>query len=194
MNKLIEKGLTTRHRILTAATRLFADKGYEQTSIELLLDEFAISRGALYHHFSSKEMIFEAVLEAVEVDIAKTIVGATRGVTDPVVALRTGCDAFLRMAGDETVRQIALIDAPAALGWQKWREIDSRHGFGLLKASLKAAAACGRLRADLVDMYAHILLAALMETALVIARSNTAAASRNGRAAVRELIERLLGM
>jgi AcrR family transcriptional regulator len=194
MNKLIEKGLTTRHRILTAATRLFADKGYEQTSIELLLDELAISRGALYHHFSSKETIFEAVLEAVEVDIAKTIVGATRGITDPVVALRAGCDAFLRMAGDETVRQIALIDAPAALGWQKWREIDSRHGFGLLKASLKAAAARGRLRADLVDIYAHILLAALMETALVIARSNTAAALRNGRAAVRELIERLLGM
>ena len=86
-----------------------------------------------------------------------------------------------------------VIDAPAALGWQKWREIDARHGFGLLKASLKAAAASGRLRAELVEMYAHILLAALMETALVIARSNTAAASRNGRAAIRELIERLLG-
>jgi len=194
MNRLVEKGLTTRHRILSAATRLFTDKGYEQTSIEALLDELGISRGALYHHFSSKEAIFEAVFEAVEADIARAIVGATRGVADPAVALRTGCDAFLRIAGDETVRRIALIDAPAALGWQKWREIDARHGFGLLKASLKAAAASGRLRADLVDAYAHILLAALMETALVIATRNTAAASRNGRAAVRELIERLLGM
>jgi AcrR family transcriptional regulator len=194
MNRLVEKGLTTRHRILSAATRLFADKGYEQTSIEALLDELGISRGALYHHFSSKEAIFEAVFEAVETDIATAIVGSTRGVADPAVALRTGCDAFLRIAGDETVRRIALIDAPAALGWQKWREIDSRHGFGLLKASLKAAAASGRLRADLVDAYAHILLAALMETALVIATRNTAAASRNGRAAIKELIERLLGI
>ena len=194
MNKLIEKGLTTRHRILSAATRMFTELGYEQTSIKSLLDDLKISRGALYHHFSSKETIFEAVLEAVETDLAKAIVGATRGITDPAVALRTGCDAFLRMAGDETVRQIALIDAPAALGWQKWREINSRHGFGLLKASLQAAAGRGRLRAELVDAYAHILLAALMETALVIARKDTATASRNGRAAVKELIERLLGM
>jgi AcrR family transcriptional regulator len=192
MNKLIEKGLTTRHRILAVATRLFTKMGYEQTSIESLLDELNISRGALYHHFSSKEAIFEAVFEAVEADIAKAIIGATRGIADPAIALRTGCDAFLRMAGEEKVRQIALIDAPAALGWQKWREIEARHGFGLLKASLKAAAAKGRLRTDLVDMYAHILLAALMETALLIARRETAAASRNGRAAVRDLIERLL--
>jgi AcrR family transcriptional regulator len=192
MNKLIEKGLTTRHRILAVATRLFTKMGYEQTSIESLLDELNISRGALYHHFSSKEAIFEAVFEAVEADIAKAIIGATRGIADPAIALRTGCDAFLRMAAEEKVRQIALIDAPAALGWQKWREIEARHGFGLLKASLKAAAAKGRLRADLVDMYAHILLAALMETALLIARRETAAASRNGRAAVRDLIERLL--
>jgi AcrR family transcriptional regulator len=96
MNKLIEKGLTTRHRILSAATRLFTELGYEQTSIELLLDDLKISRGALYHHFSSKETIFEAVLEAVEADLAKAIVGATRGIADPAVALRTGCDPYLR--------------------------------------------------------------------------------------------------
>jgi AcrR family transcriptional regulator len=194
MNNRVGKGLGTRQRIVITATRLFAEAGYEQTSIEVVLEQTALSRGALYHHFDSKEKIFEAVLETVEADIAKAIISASRGIIDPVAALQAGCDAFLRMARDKTVRQIVLIDAPSVLGWQKWREIDERHGFGLLKASLKAAAAKGRGQADLTDMYAHMLLAALSETALVIARATQPAiATRNGRAAIRELIKGLLG-
>jgi AcrR family transcriptional regulator len=193
LNKLIDKGLTTRQRIITAATRMFTDVGYEATSIEGLLDELRISRGALYHHFESKDKVFEAVFETVEADIAKAIMAATQGIADPVQSLQTGCDAFLRLARDNTVRRVVLIDAPAVLGWQKWREIDARHGFGLLTASLRAAAAQGKAREELTEMFAHILLAALMETALVIARAgNAAAATRNGRTAIRELIGRLL--
>src|SRR5262249_30564229 len=95
---------------------------------------------------------------------------------------------------EPAIRQIVLTDAPAVLGWQKWRDIDARFGFGLLKSSLKAAAAEGRLRADLVETYAHILLAAMLETALVIARADRPAeAARLGRVALKELIDKLLG-
>jgi hypothetical protein len=98
------------------------------------------------------------------------------------------------MARDETVKRIVLIDAPAVVGWEKWREIDARHGFGLLKGSLKSAAEKGRLRAELTETLAHILLAGLMETALLIARaSDTEKATRNGRAAIKQLIDKLLG-
>src|SRR3979411_1644984 len=114
MNNRVGKGSSTRQRIVITATRLFAEAGYEETSIEVVLEQTALSRGALYHHFDSKEKIFEAVLETVEADIS-----ASRGIIDPVAALQAGCDAFLRMARDKTVRQIVLIDAPGVLGWQK---------------------------------------------------------------------------
>jgi AcrR family transcriptional regulator len=193
MNKRIERGLATRDRIVSAAMRLFTAVGYEDTSIEDLLADLQISRGALYHHFNGKKELFEAVLERVEADIAQATRDATVGIADPVVALRTGVDAFLRMARDETVKRIVLIDAPAVLGWEKWREIDARHGFGLMKASLKAAAKKKRLRAELIEIYAHILLAGVMETALVIARADDSEkATRNGRAAIAELINKLL--
>jgi AcrR family transcriptional regulator len=193
MNKRIEKGLATRDRIVSAATRLFTAAGYEGTSIEDLLGELEISRGALYHHFKGKDELFEAVLERVEADIAEATREATAGISDPVIALRTGVDAFLRMARDEKVKRIVLIDAPAVLGWEKWREIDARHGFGLMKASLKAIAKKGLLRNELTEIYAHILLAGVMETALVIARApNVEKATRNGRAAIAELINKLL--
>src|SRR4030088_2639619 len=109
MNNRVGKGLGTRQRIVITATRLFAEAGYEQTSIEVVLEQTALSRGALYHHFDSKEKIFEAVLETVEADIAKAIISASRGIIDPVAALQAGCDAFLRMAREKTVRHIVLI-------------------------------------------------------------------------------------
>jgi AcrR family transcriptional regulator len=195
MNKNIESGQATRQQIIAVATRLFASQGYEATSIDSVLLRCAVSRGALYHHFDSKEALFAAVLEGVESDVARALIKASRRASDPIDALRDGCYAWLHLARDDTVRQIVLIDAPTVVGWRKWREIDARHGFGLLKGGLKAVAAAGHLPSDLVDMFAHVLLAALIEVSLLIASAESPeAATRSGRAAIGELINRLLGV
>lgn len=194
MNKRVARGEATRARILRSATALFAKSGYEASSIEAVLAKAGISRGALYHHFADKEALFEAVLETVEARIAAAIVGASKGIADPVEALRAGCGAWLDLSRDRAVGRIVLIDAPAVLGWQKWREIDARFGFGLLKVSLRRAAAMGRISENLVEMLSHVFLASLMEIALVIARAADAErAMREGRDAVEALIGKLLG-
>jgi len=193
-NRKVEQGEATRGQLLAIAKRLFAQQGYDGTSIETVLREANVSRGALYHHFAGKEALFAAVLEAVEADVARLIATAVEGLTDPVAAFRAGCDAWLRLARDPVVRQIALIDAPAVVGWQQWRAIDERYAFGLLKGGLQAAAAAGRVRAEHVDILAHMLLAALAEVALVVARAGDGPkATRGAQAAVRELLDRLLG-
>jgi len=188
------KGQATRTRIVDAAGELFAKRGYQDTSIEDVLDKSGISRGALYHHFRDKEELFVAVLEAVEARIADATVKASRGIADPVGALLAGCNAWLDVSRDPAIRQIVLVDAPAVLGWQKWREIDARYGFGLLKGSLRAAAEAGRLSPTLIEPLAHVLLAAVLEIALLMARANDAPGSvKQAKAALRELIEKLLG-
>jgi AcrR family transcriptional regulator len=188
------KGQATRTRIVDAAGELFAKRGYQDTSIEAVLDKSGISRGALYHHFRDKEELFVAVLEAVEARIADATVKASRGIADPVGALLAGCNAWLDISRDPAIRQIVLVDAPAVLGWQEWREIDARYGFGLLKGSLRAAAEAGRLSPSLVEPLAHVLLAAVLEIALLMARANDASGSvKQAKAALRELIEKLLG-
>jgi AcrR family transcriptional regulator len=193
MNKKVEKGATTRQHIVTVATELFTTAGYEATSIETILTACAISRGALYHHFASKEDLFQAAFEALEEDIGKAAVAASRGMTDPVAILRTGCKNFLELALTDRVRQMALIDAPAVLGWQKWREIEERHGFGLLKGGLKAAAKARGLKREPSDVLAHMLLAALIEGALLVARAeDSAAAMRSAKNAIDRLIEGIL--
>jgi AcrR family transcriptional regulator len=188
------KGRATRARIVEIATGLFASAGYEATSIETVLAKSGISRGALYHHFSDKAALFEAVLEAMEATIATRLRAASVGIGDPIAAMRAGGDAWLALSRDPAVKQVVLIDAPAVLGWQKWRQIDARFGFGLIKAGLKNLSRAGRLRAKMVEPLSHVLLASMMELALVIARADKPkAAMISSRAALHQLIDRLLG-
>ena len=191
--RMSTKGEATHRRIIAIATRLFTKQGYNATSIETVLEKSGASRGALYHHFNSKEALYSAVLEAVEAKIAETTAEASRHLSDPREALRAGCNAFIELARDATVRQIVLLDAPAVVGWQKWREVDARFGFGQLKAGLKNAAKAGRMRPELVDTMSHVLLAALLEIALLIAQAKDPRdAIRSGRAAIDELLGTLL--
>ena len=191
-NRRVEQGRQTRDRLIAAATRLFAEDGYEGTSIEAVLQEADVSRGALYHHFANKEALFEAVLEGVEATLAGAIVAEAVTSGDPVEALRVGCLAWVRMAGDPTIQRIAIIDAPSVVGWQRWREIDDSYGFGMLRATLEAIAAMGRIRKDSVDLFAHMLLAALFEAALVMAHTDGPAPDAQ-EAIVDEFITRLVG-
>jgi AcrR family transcriptional regulator len=188
------KGQATRRRIVATATKLFAKHGYEAVSIEFVLEKSRISRGALYHHYDGKAALFEAVLEAMEEKIAIEIREASRGIADPVAAMRKGCEAWIEMSRSPVIRQIVLIDAPAVLGWEKWREIDARFGFGLLQASLKNAASLGRIDRAKVLVVAHILLAALMEVVLVIARAaEPDKETRLAKLVIGELIDKLVG-
>ncbi len=166
-----DRGQTTRQQIIGVATRLFTEEGYEGTSIEQVLQTCGISRGALYHHFASKEALFTAVLETTEALVLETVGVAAQGTTDPLESLRLGSVAWLKLARDPTVRRVVLTDAPSVIGWKAWREMDDQYGLGLLKAALGMIASTGRIRQDMVDLYAHMLLASLTEVAMLIARS-----------------------
>ncbi|HEV2297325.1 MAG TPA: TetR/AcrR family transcriptional regulator [Candidatus Acidoferrales bacterium] len=193
MTTKTEKAASTKTKIIAVARRLFASRGYEGTSTEAVLDRSHVSRGALYHHFENKEALFAAVLEAVEVDITDATASVRANVTDPVEALQRGFNRFLELACETEVRQIVLIDAHSVLGWQKWREIEERYGLGRLKQALKLVAATGRIREDMVDVFAHILLASLIEVAFLVARSpDPRAAAKTGRKAIKEFLERVL--
>lgn len=172
MDQRSSRGGATRQTIIEIATRLFAAFGYEATSTDLVLRESGVSRGALYHHFSSKQALFTAVLEATEETVAARVRQAATSASDPLAVLRAGCAAWLALAEDPVVKRIVLIDAPLAVGWQTWREIDDKHALGLIKLALAAAAAQGALPAGMVELYAHMLLATLIELALLIARAD----------------------
>jgi AcrR family transcriptional regulator len=193
MNKRVEQGQATRASLIEVATRLFAERGYEETAILAVLRAAGVSRGALYHHFESKEALFEAVLQSVERRVLTTVTRSAASARTPLDSLRQGCAAYLAMCRDPVVRQISLLDAPAVLGWQRWREIDEQHAFGQIKAAIAAISAEGRVRTDLVDVVAHMVLGALLEVALLVARADHGRlAIRRGQQAIDELLTALL--
>jgi AcrR family transcriptional regulator len=193
-NKNVARGEATRSQLIAVARRLFADRGYEDTSIEAVLREAGVSRGSLYHHFASKEALFEAVAEDVETTVGTQTIAATAGADGPVAALRAGFLAWVRLAGDPVVQRILLIDGPAVLGWERWRAMEERHAFGAIRLVLQAAAPQAHLPPEMVDTLAHVLLASVNEVALLVARSDDPqAAMKSGEEAIDELLRRLLG-
>jgi AcrR family transcriptional regulator len=191
-NKNVARGEATRSQLLTIATRMFAERGYEDTSIEAVLREAGVSRGSLYHHFASKEALFEAVAEEVETSVGAQTLAAAAGADGPVAALRAGSLAWIRLAGDPVVQRILLIDAPSVLGWERWRAMEEQHALGGIKAILHVIAGQGKLRPELAGTLAHVLLASVNEVALLVARAqDKETAMKEGADAIDELLQRL---
>ncbi|MHC8561186.1 TetR family transcriptional regulator [Streptomyces albidoflavus] len=54
-------GTPVPRRLLAAATRLFADQGYDRTSVQEIVEAAGVTKGALYHYFGSKEDLLQEV-------------------------------------------------------------------------------------------------------------------------------------
>jgi AcrR family transcriptional regulator len=168
-----ERSETTRAALIAAARTLFAERGYGGVGTEEIVRGAGVTRGALYHHFAGKRELFRAVYEAVERDVVDQIAeSAIASASDPLAALHAGAEAFLDACEDPAVQRIALMDAPSVLGWEEWREIGMSYGLGLTEASLKAALDAGLIEPQPVRPLAHLLLGALDEGAMLVARAD----------------------
>lgn len=136
----------TRAALIGAARDLFAAGGYTATSTSDIVRQANVSRGALYHHFTDKMNLFQAVVDAEQATVAREIDDASQAVTDPVAAIRLGGEAFLDAMRDPGRRRILLIDGPAVLGTAVMREIDARHAGRTLVEGVQAAIEAGRIR------------------------------------------------
>jgi len=176
-----ERSAATRGALLAAARPLFAARGYAGVGTEELVRAAGVTRGALYHQFAGKEELFAAVFEQVEAEVADRIaaaLGGPGGSADPTGALRAGVAAWLDAVDDPEIQRIVLLDAPAVLGWDRWREVALRYAGGMVQAVLQAAMDAGQLAPRPVEPLAHVLLGALDEAALYVAQASDRAQAR----------------
>ncbi|HEY5943004.1 MAG TPA: helix-turn-helix domain-containing protein [Solirubrobacterales bacterium] len=185
-----ERTQATRDALIAAALRLFTERGYDEVGTEEIVRAAGVTRGALYHQFGDKPSLLEAVYERLEAEsterVARIVLGSE--LHSPMAAMKAGIEAFLDECAQPELRQIALHDAPAVLGWERWREIGAANGLGLIEASLAAAIEAGEIRELPVKPLAHLLLGALDEAAMLIAREDRP----QGRAEVTEVLLALL--
>jgi len=184
-----DRTAATRGALVRAGRELFAERGYADAGQEEIVERAGVTRGALAHHFGTKRALFAAVVETVERDLCEGIAIAAMAGQDPREQLRLGCLAFLDAAMDPAVRRIVLLDAPAVLGWQAWRELEAVYGLGLLIEALGQVMEAGLIARRPVQPVAHLLLASLNEAAMLVANAEDVLATR---AMIGEEVERLL--
>jgi AcrR family transcriptional regulator len=188
-NKHVERSRVTRERLLAHARTLFAERGYAAVSTEEIVRAAGVTRGALYHQFRDKAALFDAVVEAVEAETTARVAEEALTASGPLEVLRAGARGFLTICADPGIERILLLDAPAVLGWERWREIGLHHGLGLVTGVLEAGMESGAIARQPVTALAHILIGALDEGAMLVARADDRGAARRE---VDGVIDRLL--
>lgn len=179
---------TTRRALLDSARALFAEKGYQNTSLDDVANAARVTKGALYHHFAGKKELFEAVVRELEDEVLARAGESALSTTDAWEAFMTGVDRYLDACLEGDVQRILLLDAPTVLGWEQMREIGC--GIDLTKKGLARAIKAHEVKDQPVEPLAHIIVGAIIEAALYIAKAedSTAAREEMGRT-IRRMLE-----
>ncbi|OBI91019.1 TetR/AcrR family transcriptional regulator [Mycobacterium asiaticum] len=186
-----ERSAATREALITAARKLFGQRGYADVGTPEIAKEAGVTRGAMYHQFTDKATLFRDVVEAVEQDVMARMAGlvAASGAVTPADMIRSAVDAWLEVSGDPEVRQLILLDAPAVLGWAAFRDVAQRYSLGMTEQLITEAIKAGQLGKVPVRPLATVLIGALDEAAMAIA---TADDQKRARKEVGQVLHRLI--
>jgi AcrR family transcriptional regulator len=182
----------TRGALVLASRRLFGERGFAGAPLEEVVREAGVTRGALYHHFPSKEALFLAVFEDVEQEVVARVRADAQGGADPRARVRLGMRAFLLACQDPAVQRIVLQDAPAVLGWEVWRAVDCDHFSAVLKDGLTRAMTEEQRRHRPVELLTQVLRGALTEAAQLGGRSGDPETLATVLEIIDDLLDKLL--
>jgi AcrR family transcriptional regulator len=192
MTRQAERLAATRSAILRAASDLFGRQGYAATSVDQIAAAAGVAKGAVYHHFASKERLFEPVLEATTAALARQVMVKAQTASDVWDAVAVATEAYFELASTGAAAQIVLKDGPVVLGWERWRKIDAAHFGAAMPSILQAAIAQGLIASQPVEPLARLLLGAATEAAAACAASADPVATGRAHAqAFRALLDGL---
>jgi len=180
-----ERTEATRADLLTAARKLFIDKGYADTATPDIVAAAGVTRGALYHHFEDKKALFRAVAEREAEAVAAEVDAASPDNLPALEALIKGGDAYLAAMRELGRTRLLLLDGPAVLGRMEMDEIDNRHSTRSLKAGVTFAVREGAMPKSLpIDAITALLSAAYDRAALAVETGGDAEDHRRGMEAL----------
>lgn len=106
----------TREKLIAAARRTFAARGYVDSPMEDITAEAGLTRGALYHQFGGKKGLLEAVIEQIDAEMTERLSAISSRAPSTWAALIDELVAYVAMAAEPEIQRIVLLDGPAVLG------------------------------------------------------------------------------
>ncbi|WP_275295745.1 MULTISPECIES: TetR/AcrR family transcriptional regulator [unclassified Amycolatopsis] len=180
---------STRSALVDSAVELFTKRGYAGTSLDEVAKRARVTKGALYHHFSGKQALFEAAFEQVESLVYDRLQKIMTGDGEPWDRAMGGLQAFIRSCLDPSYQRIAIHEGPVVMGWERWREAEEQSSFGLVRSGLQLLVDAGEVEPVPVDLTARLLFGALSSAATEIAG---AADPKKVGAEIEDVITRML--
>src|SRR3954447_15594440 len=168
---------TTKRALVDVAEELFTENGYAATSLDAIVAGADVTKGALYHHYSGKQALFEAVFERVESAGAQSIQDALTGDQDPWDKAASGLRAFLEVVRQPSYSRIVIQDGPSVLGYERFREHEERSTFAHVLDIVGAVLGAGdwKLDPDLQLTVARIFFGAMSASGVSVSASEDAA-------------------
>lgn len=167
----VETMAENRAKLIAAARKAFAAKGYAAASMDELTAEAGLTRGALYHNFGDKRGLLAAVVHQIDEEMASRAqaIGARAG--DAWEGLLAEGEAYIEMALDPEIQRIVLLDGPAVLGDpSQWPSQNSC--LQVTKQTVERLIGDGVLKPVDVEAAARLLNGAALNAALWIAASD----------------------
>ena len=170
---------STRRALVDAAEAQFTEHGYAGTSLDAIVAGADVSKGALYHHFSGKQAVFEAVFERVEAQASEAIARAAEEHQDPWYRAQAGLRAFLDAVQEPGYRRVVIVDGPSVLGHERFREQEERSTYANVLEIVRSVLTAGswEVDEDMLDTFARIFFGALSAAGGAVATSDDGAAA-----------------
>jgi AcrR family transcriptional regulator len=162
---------STRQALVDSALELFTKRGYAGTSLEAIVRRARVTKGALYHHFTGKQALFEAVFDQVETVAMNRLSKVVAGDGTAWERAIAGVQEFVRVCLEPAHQRIVIHEAPVVMGWERWREAEEQFSYGLVRSTVEALLDAGEIEPLPVEVTARILFGALSAGAEAIASS-----------------------
>ncbi|MPZ86354.1 MAG: TetR family transcriptional regulator [Actinophytocola sp.] len=163
---------STRQALVDSALDLFTEHGYAGTSLDAIVKRARVTKGALYHHFSGKQALFEAAFDLVETAALDRLTAvAVDGDGTAWDRAMEGIQAYVRVCLEPSYQRIVIHEAPVVMGWERWREAEEHFSYGLVRGTVEALVESGEIEPLPVEVTARVLFGALSAGAETIASS-----------------------
>ena len=156
-----EYSASTKRALVEVATELFTEQGYAGTSLDEIVAGARVTKGALYHHFSGKQALFEAVFERVEDEASTSIRRAVRDNDDPWDKAMAGLRAFLAVLQQPAYRRLVIQEGPAVLGYERYREQEERSTYGIVQDIVSSVLSTYDLEKSMVETFSRVFFGAM---------------------------------
>jgi AcrR family transcriptional regulator len=163
---------STREALVESGLELFTKRGYAATSLDTIVKKARVTKGALYHHFSGKQALFEAAFDQVETAAMARLAGVVAGDGPAWERAMAAVHAYVGVCLEPAYQRIVIHEAPVVMGWERWREAEEHFSYGLVRATVEALVAAEEIEPLPVEVTARILFGALSAGAEAIAGSS----------------------